>query len=273
MVGQVSMNPTRYLNNEEHAWLVEYALGWKGMGEECPTCFGLPHEPGEYRYAGEVHACDLDVYGRHTQRWLFDLYSLAGIPHEFMTLDWAIFPDEDGGYDVKAFMDDFLARYKLWRAKGRGFVLSGSFGTGKTWACCHVAKELAKLDKNVFFIPFWELVALYDQPHDRRDALKGRCLDAELLVIDDVLLGRSEAQQDLFQTKLEEVVRQRTHANLPTLLTTNLSEKKFAAIYPRVYTVLSGKNEWLELNGGDYRPTKKAAAERTVNSLEVEPIT
>jgi DNA replication protein DnaC len=266
---QVSVSASRFFNEDELDALREYSLGWSTRGEACPTCFQLPHVEGEYQFNGELHVCPLDDFGRHEQRWLFDLYSLAGIPYEFMTLDWGDFPEGE----AKLFMDDFLARYAFWRARGRGMTLQGTFGTGKTWACCHVAKELAKDGVSVYFVPFWELVRLYDQPRDRRDYIMGRMLHAELLIIDDVQVPVSEPQRDLFESKFEEVVRQRAHASLPTLVTTNMDDRRFAKSYPRVTSVLSGKNESLALVGDDFRPHSRNKGERLVNMEEMEPIT
>jgi len=191
-----------------------------------------------------------------------------------MTLSWDTFPIvEQDEFDVKQFVDDFLDRYPYWKSRGRGFTFHGTFGTGKTWACCHIIKELAKEGKNVFYVPFWELVGLYQETKAKRAWLSDRLVSAEVLVIDDVLIPTSEKQGQLFENKLEEVVRQRTHSSLPTLVTTNISESRFATIYPRVQTVLSGKNESLVLDGDDYRPQAKDRSVRLVNMSEIEPIT
>lgn len=263
----------RFLQDQELDALRKYHDGWANDELHCPTCGELPGVQGTYQYLGALNICKLDEFGRHEQRVLYDLYCLAGIPKEFMTLGWEDFPTYDDGFDVKRFVDDFLERFKFWKARGRGFTFHGTFGTGKTWACCHIAKELAQQGMNVYYVSFQELVGLYTVEKKKRDWVDRRMLSADLLVIDDVLLPTSDKQRDLFESRLEDIVRQRAHNSLPTLLTTNMSEERFAKNYPRVQSVLSGKNESLVLDGEDYRPQAKDRSVKLVNMAEIEPLT
>ena len=261
---------TLFLNDEEYAALNEFVPGWRNLGARCPTCDELPDVPGTYLFRGYEFNCELDEFGRHKQRRLFDIYSLAGIPKEFMTLSWHDFPTD---LPVKDFVDDFLEHYRSWKASGRGITFLGTFGTGKTWACAHILKVLAQRGVSVYYMSFWNLINLYREPDEMREYVKDRMLSAETLVIDDILMPTTDAQRNLFEDKLEEIIRQRAHGSLPTLITSNLTKTQFKKNYPRVHTVLSGKNLSFILEGDDYRPTASEDAFEKTAAGEIDPIT
>jgi hypothetical protein len=78
-------------------------------------------------------------------------------------------------------------------------------------------------------------------------------MNAEILVLDEVIKPFSSASIDVHESKLEDIIRHRTNHNFPTICTTNMTPEEFKKYYPRVYSLLSAKQHIFEFQTSDAR--------------------
>jgi hypothetical protein len=93
------------------------------------------------------------------------------------------------------------------------------------------------------------------------------------LIIDEVRKPWTERSSDVFTNRFEEVIRHRNHNALPTVITTNMTQREMEKEYPRIVSLLLPNTVEVDMPGGDYR-NNTYAMER-LNLLannEVKPI-
>lgn len=244
--------------------------------DQCPTCGAKDEEiPGSqgvkiftngvYKFRGEEHFCECQA-----QMALRARYLVANIGAQYMTLDWA---DYEGPQEIKDSVALYLDKWKNFKHQGMGVEFGGAgLGTGKTFGATYIGKELIKRGQKVFFVPFIEVVSAF-QMNDG-GALERRMLETTYLILDELLPATSGAQHDLYAHRLEALIRHRTNHNLPTILTTNLTEKQLHDHYPRTYSLLEAKQLRIDMSGADARKNKmgRENLELAAND-EVRPIT
>lgn len=246
--------------------------------EVCPTCGGREERIPDsgvrawkgrtYRHNGVERNCDCAV-----QIALYRRYLLANIGTQYMRLDWKDFA---GVEKADQMVKTYLANWRSYLAHGYGLTFaSKSQGVGKTWAATHIGKELIKESQKVYFLDFVQMVDAFCGDNGQKQSIEDRMRDTTFLILDDVRAGVSERQNDLYALKFEVVIRHRTNFDLPTFLTTNLTEGEFEQEFPRIYSLSAPKQMWIEMNGVDHRK-KSDTAIATMEMIErgeVAPIT
>jgi DNA replication protein DnaC len=261
----------RRLSDEEYDEAVELARNSATPLDQCPTCQSRPTEiepgiqdrqQGRYTYKGKTYSCDCDqqiALRRH--------YLLAHIPDWYMRLDWT---DYDGA--AQDTVSEYLHKWQTAKHMGMNLKLYGPIGVGKTFAATYIAKELVKRGERAYFIPFEEVVSLYQRSH--YEAVDQQLKRAVVLVLDELSKPTSLAQQEFFAMKFEELIRHRTNYNLPTIITTNLNDDELHHHYPRPYSLLAHKVIDAPIEGDDARMDKSYRWNRELwEQDEVRPIT
>lgn len=234
---------------------------------QCPTCRAKPTEipgsdgvkeliPGTYTLDGSTFPCDCQ-----SQIALRTQYLVAHIPAEYMTLDWSEYNRDP---EVRKQVAFYLDKWENFLHGGIGMEFaSPALGVGKTWSATHIAKEMVKNGQRVFFIPFVDMVSAFQS--SRAEAIESRMRETTYLVIDEILSPVSKAQHDFYAFRLEALIRHRSSLNLPTILTTNLTNDELVEYYPRTYSLLSAKQLRVEMGGEDHR--KSDAVMRKIERL------
>jgi DNA replication protein DnaC len=217
-------------------------------GKICPVC----DNQRRFEYQGVEYECPDDDFGHPTTR-LSSLYFLANIPLEYQQLVWSEWPVEPAERLVaKEDVESYIADFDLYRQIGVGATFwSQTTGTGKTWMATRILKELVKRGYDGWFIPFKDIRSYYQK--DDVDFFVKRMTEAQILVLDDVLEPWTEKAAAFYGDKLEDLIRPRTTANLPTIMTTNLSPDKLEEFFPRVFSLVSAKNLAINMCGPDVR--------------------
>ena len=215
----------------------------------CVVCEGQ----GEHYWLGERLECPDDSFGHPAQR-LAEWYWVHNIPLQYQLLDWRDWPTDTGvKLQAKAIAEAYLDSYKGLSFYGQGLnIYSKTQGTGKTWVATAIQKDLTKSGVDTWFVRFLDVVSLYDWEDKAKKALyTDRIKGASFLVLDEVQPGWTPKQASLYREKLEELIRPRESDNLVTVLTTNMTRDELEDEFGRVFSLLSGKNEWISLEGAE----------------------
>jgi DNA replication protein DnaC len=174
----------------------------------------------------------------------------GGVPKEFWNVE---------GFDIRHNHEAFERAYKYCeklkkaKAKGLGFVLYGSNGTGKTTFGTFVLAKAARARFTVGYI----LAEDYIRSVFRDDSVVnwvGELERADFLFIDEMGKEYRKGEGGFDMTKLDILIRTRRSAMLPTIIATNLSRQGFEDRYGEsIDSVLSDRNEWLAFEPGDAR--------------------
>lgn len=263
----------RRLNDAEFEYAEGLARTFGTPISKCPTCGIKQDDDPEaeveptFKFRGEVHECNCRV-----QIALYMRYLIAGIPDEYMRLDWD--RDYTGDGSAKVFVNDYLEHWQGYRKQGFGAEFGGpQMGIGKTFAATHIGKTLIKQGQRVYFTPFIEMVAAFEK--ENGEELEQRIRMTPFVILDDIMEPHSERQKHFYHSRFEAIIRHRTNYSLPTIITTNLRENQLDNYYPRTYSLLSAKQIRIDMDGEDVRRSGKLQTENVelVWNGEVRPIT
>ncbi len=137
--------------------------------------------------------------------------------------------------------------------------LYGNTGLGKTFLSHCIAKEL--LDKGYFVAYFSasEFADMMSDRHFRRSAramtLYERSIDADLVILDDM---GTEMPNSFLVSSLFSFLNHRINAQLPTILSTNLTLDQFKQIYgDRIFSRLMSSSKFMAFVGEDIREQQR----------------
>lgn len=149
----------------------------------------------------------------------------------------------------------YISTFQNRLQDGRGFLLSGECGCGKTGALCFIVKELKLKGYKAYYIDTNELLetisASYDKDADAVEKL-AKLKTYDLLVLDDF---GSEYGKDTWRYNIFlKLLKSRYSKNLPTLMSTNLDpdslfEEFSEDVAPRLSSVFAEIFEVLLLDG------------------------
>jgi DNA replication protein DnaC len=264
----------RKLSNEEFERAEAMAKTTGTPLSQCPTCLSTEQtvsptsygrEYGTYKFRGETYDCNCDE-----QIQLRKHYLVANIPTQYQQLD---FREYSGDSDIKEAIADYLGHWPTVKAAGIGIEFtSPRLGTGKTFCATFVGKELVKKGEAVYFAQFREVLNAYEK--ENGNGLEAKMMNTTVLILDELIPPWTQKQGHFFAEKFETLIRHRTNFNLPTIMTTNLTEEELAETYPRPYSLLSAKQTRIVIDGDDYRLANLGMenVELAMNG-EVRPIT
>lgn len=157
---------------------------------------------------------------------------------------------------AKNYVDNFSAMLK----DGKGLLLHGTVGTGKTYAACEIANALIDKGYPVLVTNFARLTntlqGMYDGKQEYIDSLNRFAL----LVIDD--LG-AERKSEFMQEMVYNIIDSRYRAGLPMIVTTNLAMDEIKSTetigYARIYDRVLERCFPIEVSGASRR--RKAVRE------------
>lgn len=235
------------------------------LPDGCPTC----SDRGEYILYGEVYQCDC-----RDQRQLAKAYYNANIGKLWHPTQWEDFQSVDKE-NLLPKMQAYVEHFARYARAGVGWTIEGGLGTGKTLLMTLVLKDVIKQGRNCYFVEGNELIDIFTsswRDDEAKVTLDRRLRQVELLGIDELITGRSDAQTDLIALALESVIRHRYNNALPTLLTTNLSTKTQEKDFPRVFSLLASVNDRYRTSGIDWRVRSRDRDRDIELNDEVRPV-
>ena len=188
-------------------------------------------------------------------------YRRLGIPEASMQ-EWTFANDDHSNEKLSEAMRKYADNFEEFHKKGKGLLLFGTVGTGKTYLAACIANAL--IDKG--------LPCMMTKISDiAENILNGKCTchdfnEFPLLVLDD--LG-AERKTEYMQQIVFDVIDSRYRAGLPLIVTTNLTSEELQhpsdISYQRTFSRLlemclpvkvEGKNKRLEKLKSDIKPMK-----------------
>jgi len=219
---------------------------------DCLTCRGrktyLWYAPDG---TAQEYGCDCEA------QWTLHLWLLSsGVEKNHQRLFW---------WDMTATEDEALgavAKYvqyaETYADQGRGLVLYGGHGSGKTSLAVLLLKTLIALGYDGYFTTFTEMLDTYTggwrSPNDKA-WFDARVKNAGVLVIDDV--GREHqgrTASGLPERAFEEVLRHRISSGVPTFVTTNKAPEEINQGYGGgVMSLLAERSTTYHFRAEDFR--------------------
>jgi DNA replication protein DnaC len=176
-----------------------------------------------------------------------------GFPESQMA-KWNFAADDGSNPKMTTAMQNYVQHFDEFRAQGKGLLLFGDVGTGKTFIAACVANAL--IDKGVpCLVTNFARIAntvqgLFEGRQEYYDSLN----KFPLLVLDDL---SAERKTEYMQEIVFNVIDARYRAKLPLIVTTNLTRQELQnpadVTYQRIYSRLFEMCTPIEVAGADRR--------------------
>lgn len=180
-------------------------------------------------------------------------YRKMGFPESDME-QWTFANDDLTNEKITKAMQNYVDNFEELRKSGKGLLLYGEVGTGKTFAACEVANALIDKGYPALVTNFARLTntiqGMFDGKQEYIDSLNR----FQLLVIDD--LG-AERKSEFMQEMVYNIIDSRYRSGLPLIITTNLTieeiKKPNDIGNTRIYDRIIERCFPIEVTGGSRR--------------------
>lgn len=194
--------------------------------ERCKSCFN-----GEFEVEGFSLNCE--KYGENN----------CLIYREFINDNFGkdILPNlQEVEEQARKKIEMYLSNIQKFSINGKGLTIIGSLGTGKTSIIFLIVQEIFKRHISFHYSHSYKFF-------DRQDE---NILNKRFLFIDDLGV---EVKSDWNKSYFDYLIDHRYRFKLPTIISSNLNEKKLKEEYPRAFDRLRKINYLIELKGGSKR--------------------
>jgi DNA replication protein DnaC len=136
--------------------------------------------------------------------------------------NWTFANDDLTNERITKAAQKYVENFSELRKKGKGLLLYGDTGTGKTFAACEIANALIDKAYSTLVIGLTDFINTIQGTFDKQEYID-YCCSHQFLVIDD--LG-AERNTSYAKEVVYAIIDNRYKSGLPTVITTNLSMEK-----------------------------------------------
>ena len=150
-------------------------------------------------------------------------YRKMGFPQSQME-HWTFDNDDGGNEKLTNMAKRYVNNFDVFCKDGKGLLLYGGVGTGKTYIACMIANALIDKGYPVLVTNFARVLSTLQGTYDKQEYLDS-LNQFKLLIIDDLGIERDTgyAKEQVFN-----IIDSRYRAGLPMIITTNLTMQKLA---------------------------------------------
>ena len=172
---------------------------------------------------------------------------------------WNFDNDDNSNERLTNAMKRYVDHFSEYLGNGKGLLLHGDIGTGKTYAACEVANALLDKGVPVLVTNFARLLNTIQSIYEKQEYIDS-LNKYKLLVVDDLGMERSTSYA---QEQIYNIIDGRYRAGLPMIITTNLTLQNLKRPdnmeSSRIYDRILERCFPIEVNGNNHR--KKAVRE------------
>ena len=143
----------------------------------------------------------------------------VGFPEKSMQ-EWTFANDDGSNPTMTTAMRKYVENFQTFKDEGKGLLLFGSVGTGKTYLAACVANELISKGIPCLVTNFARIANEVSGMFEGKQQYYDNLNSFPLLVIDDL---SAERKTEYMQEIVFNVIDARYRANLPIIITTNLT--------------------------------------------------
>lgn len=191
----------------------------------------------------------------------------VGFPDEEMK-NWTFDKDDRTNAKITEIAHKYVESFETMRRSGKGLLLYGSVGTGKTFAAACIANALIDKGFPCLVTNFSRLINTISGMYDGKQTYIDSLNNYDLLVIDDLA---SERDTEYMNEIIFNIIDSRYRAGLPLIITTNLTAEELkqpADIRKqRVYSRLFEMCIPVEIKGVDRRRERLKGDFKTFSDL------
>ena len=170
---------------------------------------------------------------------------------------WTFKNDDGKNPKLSAAMQNYVKNFTDFRKDGKGLLLYGTVGTGKTYFAACIANSLIDQGFSVKMTNFARLINLIQGMFDGKQEFIDSLNRYSLLIIDD--LG-TERKSEFMQEMVWNIIDARYRSGLPFIITTNLTadeiKKPQDLGYSRIYDRILERCFPVEVTGTSRRREK-----------------
>ena len=171
--------------------------------------------------------------------------------------DWTFQKDDRKNEKLSDAMQNYVKNFGEFKQEGKGLLLYGTVGTGKTFFAACIANALIDEGYKVQMTNFTRLTNIIQGTFDGKQAVIDSLNKHHLLIIDD--LG-AERKSEYMQEQVFNIIDARYRSGLPFIITTNLTideiKKPDGIGYARIYDRILERCFPVEVSGTSRRRLK-----------------
>ena len=171
--------------------------------------------------AAAKRAAEEDEYKRREFEKRVKEMRRIGFPEAEMR-NWTFANDDLTNEMLTKAAQRYVENFPELRKRGKGLLLYGNTGTGKTYAACEIANALIEKGYPTLVVNFSRVLNTLQGTFEKQEYIDG-FNNFQLLVIDDLGIERDTAYA---KEQVYNIIDSRYRSGLPMIITTNMSMEK-----------------------------------------------